>query len=55
MNEKYYTIKQVMQNYNVSRSSVYRRMKEKGVDPVKISNRSVRLREDQIKELFKTS
>jgi predicted DNA-binding transcriptional regulator AlpA len=52
--QQYFTLKEVMAEYNVSRSAIYRQMKEKGIDPYKIGPRSIRLTKPQIKELFNT-
>lgn len=54
MEYKYYRIENVMEQFDVTRNMLYRLMKEKGVDPIKISHRTVRLREDQIEKLFNT-
>lgn len=52
--QQYYTVKDVMVEYNVSRSAIYRQMKEKGVDPYKIGPRSIRLSRSQINQIFHT-
>lgn len=51
---QFYRFKDVMENYKVTRTTLYRLMKERGIDPYMIGKRSPRLREDQIEKLFNT-
>jgi len=50
--DQFFSIKEVQAKFKVSRSLIYKKMKAKGIDPLKITCRAVRLSETQVKELF---
>lgn len=50
--DRLFTFKEVTEKYKVTTMFIYRKMKELGLDPIRIGTRSVRLTGDQLRQIF---